>query len=406
MQTYSYQDYSDIGCIQQCEVPVSPYNKEQNVMKHNRFLIAGLLALLPIFGFSADQYQSIIVSTHASSKATAVNLALKMASDQAHDVLLHAQQQDNNVKSSKPQASSPVQAGKQVDLYCEELSDKSFFVVMRAAVNLSQLSAAMVAKGEGEVARTALESKATKRQFQELNSRNETEIINALFKHLGEMRPLFDYKIAIGKKLIPAENNSYMRAATVYLYSNENTNRFAKMYISTFSLISMRKDEQKTDRLLNRYHFTFYLPNGQEVILRNNYRRDNDNVITDKLAKLISKRAESYAIADNVNNPTKLKIIDGGSELYTRTRHKVGRIAGSIGRIIGGAAVVLATGGAGWGLMSSDSAPTKVIRMFDYKETFSASDASKVGEFDHELYIPSNKLNTYTDFKVVSIFRQ
>lgn len=75
------------------------------------------------------------------------------------------------------------------------------------------------------------------------------------------MHPLFDDKIAIGKKLVPVENNNYIRSATVYLYSNENTNRFAKMYISTFLLISMRKDEQKTDRLLNRYHFAFYLPN-------------------------------------------------------------------------------------------------------------------------------------------------
>lgn len=138
--------------------------------------------------------------------------------------------------------------------------------------------------------------------------------------------------------------------------------------------------------------------------MRNNYRRDNDNVITDKFAKIVSKCAESYTIADNVNNPTKLKIIDGGNELYTRTRHKVGRIVGSIGRVVGGAAVVLATGGAGWELMSSDSAPTKVARMFDYKETFSPSDTNKVGEFNHGIYIPSNKLNTYTDFKIVSVF--
>ena len=373
-------------------------------MKLSRFFIVSLLALIPSFGFSADLYQSIIVSAHSSSKEAAIGLALKTASNQAYNVLLHAQRQENNTKLRKLQGDSPVQAGKQVDLYCEELSDKSFFVVMRAAVNLSQLSAAMATKGEGEVPQTVLESKNFKRLFQELNSHNEAEIINTLFKYLEEMHPLFDYKIAIGKKLVPVENNNYMRSATVYLYSNENTNRFAKMYISTFLLISMRKDEQKTDRLLNRYHFAFYLPNGQQVTLRNNYRRDDDNVITDKLAKLVSKRAESYTIADNVNNPTKLKIIDGGNELYTRTRHKVGRIVGSIGRIVGGAAVVLATGGAGWELMSSDSAPTKVARMFDYKETFSPSDANKVGEFNHGIYIPSNKLNAYTDFKVVSVF--
>lgn len=366
-----------------------------------KFMFMLLLIFLPKVSHAADLVQSIIVSAEAATKAEATKKAMETAVAQAYRVLSHAEGNGNGRKGSKAKNTLPGTIGKYSDCYAEQLSDRSAFVVLRAEINLSQLVAAMKSQGEAAPQVATLSSKATMRTFQELNSSNETEIIGEMFKHLERIGNLFDYKLVMGTKIVHNEDREYLREGTVFLYTNSNTNRFARMYNSVLLLLSMTKAERKIDKKLGRYHFTIYTPSADKIILRNSYKEeDGNNRITNRMANLISKRARNYVIADNISRPSKLKITENGEEIYTRTKNKVGRIAGKVGLAVASAATVLATGGAGYGLTSLQGGPTKVVKMFDYKEDFSASDTHKVGEFNLIFTIPANKINAYTDFRV------
>lgn len=374
-------------------------------MKVIKFFIVAALLFLPHMAYSADVIQEIIVSADATSRESGIQKALDLATMQAVGVLSSALDGEVVAATSVRQPIPYPNVATINEVFSEPFPKQLNFVVLRANINLTQLQAQLAAQNKTKVAVKDLKSLGVQHKFAELNAKNEVNILNKMFEHLEALPDLFDYEMVMEKRLKETSDRRYSHGATVYLVTNENTNRFAKVYCSVMSLISMSHAELKVDKRLGRYHFTYYLPNAKSVIVRNNYRINERgkviNQISKRLGEFLKDRMFAFNIADNVSSPTKLEVLKVSDEIYMRTRNKVGRIAGKIGRVLGSAALVLATGGAGWGLMEGGSAPTKIPRMFDYVDHFTSSDAKKVGEIYYGIYIPANKLNTYRDFRIV-----
>lgn len=352
-------------------------------------LILLFFSLFVNFGFAKDDTVSILVSAKATTKENAINTALEQAALQAYGVIVYGDKDAKNNSKIKKEVNtlSPKIESRYKDIYSETLPDQSIFVILRIEINITQFK-------NNQNPTTKLEAETPIRLIQEVNRKNEAQIVADLLEQLAEIPNLFDFKLKLNNYQADDSKNEYLQKVTVYFYSNKNTNLFAKMYHSALEFISMTKEEQRLNKALNRRYYTFYTPNGKEINLRGSYR------FADYLNNLITQRTTDFVIADNINNPTKLKLTNDSSDLYYRTKNKVGRIAGKIGRVLGSAALVIATGGAGWDLMTMNTPPKEVLRMFEYKENFSSNNSKEVGKAIYTITIPFDKSGAYTDFYI------